>query len=415
MSELLKLTILLVPVLAPGFLTYTLGADDPLFSSLQLIAMLLWGALGSLIALELVKRAARRRLKKRRTSWASAFLHQGFVNQNHSGFNKHKTPDRFFPISLVPPQGRIAVALPPVPVRDRRFKSYNPAVFVLRGALYACVRCSSYTLTADIQQPIITENFLYTFATNCYRHIDLPDTPRHAPALGFEDVRVLVRGDDVLLVATAYNRQGVNQMHLLTLSAQGVLSEGSIRARKVLPLIPDPSLAGPERRQKNWAPFLHGDRLMFVYSVQPHQVLKCDEQSGLCEIAHTVHTELPVQDLRGGTNLQLVNGAYVGFLHTTKPLQYDTYLYAFSATPPFQPVSFLDQQIFWARDWPIELPYVEFSTGFVILDRPEGTYWIISFGQNDSRPLIAIMSASQGLEMLAAGQRNLDECAVGSE
>jgi hypothetical protein len=269
------------------------------------------------------------------------------------------------------------------------------------------VRCSSYTLTADIQRPILTENFLYNFATNRYRHITLPDTHRHAPAQGFEDVRALVRGDDVLLVATAYNRQGVNQMHLLTLSTQDVLSEGSIRARRVLPLIPDPSLAGPERRQKNWAPFLHDDRLMFVYSVQPHQVLNCDELSGLCEIAHTVHTDLPIQDLRGGTNLQLVNGTYVGFLHTTKPLQYDTYLYAFSASPPFQPVSFLDQQIFWARDWPIELPYVEFSTGFAILDRPEGTYWIVSFGQNDSRPLIAIMSASQGLEMLAAGQTNL--------
>lgn len=321
---------------------------------------------------------------------------------------------------------------------------------LLRDALYACVRCSSYTLTADIRRPIATENFLYTFATNRYRHIDLPDTHRHAPALGFEDVRALVRGDDVLLIATAYNRQGVNQMHLLTLTTEDVLSEGSVRARKVLPLIPEvvegstpccppttrvgqprtwrpsfgalhqnhpkvaeatlgchPSLAGPERRQKNWAPFLHDDRLMFVYSVQPHIVLNCDEQSGLCEIAHSVHTDLPVQDLRGGTNLHLVNGTYVGFLHTTKPLQYDTYLYAFSATPPFQPVSFLDQQIFWARDWPIELPYVEFSTGFVILDRPEGTFWIISFGQNDSRPLIAIMSASQGLEMLADGQRNL--------
>ena len=63
-------------------------------------------------------------------------------------------------------------------------------------------------------------------------------------------------------------------------------------------------------------------------------VLACNEETGLCEIAHTVQTDLPIQDLRGGTNLQLVNGAYVGFLHTTKPLQYDTYLYAFSATPP---------------------------------------------------------------------------------
>ncbi|CAL8461687.1 g1218 [Coccomyxa elongata] len=302
--------------------------------------MLLWAALGSLVALETVKRAARRRLKKRRTSFTSAFLHQGFVNQSHSGFNKHKTPDRFLPISLVPPQGRIAVALPPVPLQDKRFKSYNPAVFVHRGALYACVRG---------KHSVLPSNNPGWAATNV-----APKFWCTAATLGCH-----------------------------------------------------PSLAGPERRQKNWAPFLHDDRLMFVYSVQPHIVLNCDEQSGLCEIAHSVHTDLPIQDLRGGTNLQLVNGAYVGFLHTTKPLQYDTYLYAFSASPPFQPVSFLDQQIFWARDWPIELPYVEFSTGFAILDRPEGEFWIISFGQNDSRPLIAIMSASQGLEMLAAGQKNL--------
>ena len=391
------------PVLAP--LSSHIPCLPFLFPALD--TMLLWTALGSIAALELIKRAARRRERKRRTTFAPAFLHQGFVNQKHSCFNKHKTPDRFLPISLVPSQGRIAVALPPVPLRDKRFKSYNPAVFVLQGALYACVRCSSYTLTADMRRPIATENFLYTFATNRYRHISLPDTPRHAPALGFEDVRVLVRGDDVLLIATAYNRQGVNQMHLITLSTQDVLSDDSTRARRVLPLIPDPSLAGPEQRQKNWAPFLHDDRLMFVYSVQPHTVLACNEETGLCEIAHTVQTDLPILDLRGGTNLQLVNGAYVGFLHTTKPLQYDTYLYAFSATPPFQPVSFLDQQIFWARDFPIELPYVEFSTGFAILDRPEGTYWIVSFGQNDSRPLIAIMSASQGLDMVAAGQGNL--------
>lgn len=129
--------------------------------------MLLWAAFGTLVALELVKRAARRRLKKRRTSFTSAFLHQGFVNQNRSGFNKHKTPDRFLPISLVPPQGRIAVALPPVPLRDKRFKSYNPAVFAGQRVAMATLVPSGWAARHSLAPKFVGENPQTDLVVHC--------------------------------------------------------------------------------------------------------------------------------------------------------------------------------------------------------------------------------------------------------
>ena len=363
-----------------------------------------------LLAAALAGPLARRYRRWTRTTLRAATIHHGMVNQATPLFAKFAASDRYLPLELVPRDRHLAVALPPVPVRDPRFKSYNPGVFVVGERLFSAVRVGSYTLEAEVRGELVSECFLYDFTNNRYRHVDLPETPARCKASGFEDVRALVHGDVVYLVATSFTAACTNSMFLIRLRVADVLDgAGPLRPLSVTRLVPDPRLPGAAGRQKNWMPFVHDGDLHFVYSVDPHVVLRCDADTGECSVVGATETladrgadaakPQSLAEARGGSNAVRVGDVYVAFVHTTRPLLYDTYAYAFEAAPPFRVVSFPGRQIFWARVGDT-LPYVEFTSGLAVLERPEGRFWVVSFGQNDARPMVAIMTEAHGLRLL---------------
>lgn len=109
-----------------------------------------------------------------------------------------------------------------------------------------------------------------------------------------------------------------------------------------------PEVYEERKIQKNWTPFEWKKHLLFVYSQEPHKILRPDLKTGLCEEIY--NTPFPNDWgwglLRGGTPAILIDGEYLSFFHSSTLtstessdgiLMFHYYMgaYTFSAQPPF--------------------------------------------------------------------------------
>ena len=101
--------------------------------------------------------------------------------------------------------------------------------------------------------------------------------------------------------------------------------------------------------QKNWIPFEWNNQLMLAYSINPHEILCADLNTGICK---TVYETKGMIDwdwgpLRGSSSPILEDGEFIAFLHSgcqmrsessnnKKIWHYFMGAYTFSATPPFK-------------------------------------------------------------------------------
>ena len=107
-----------------------------------------------------------------------------------------------------------------------------------------------------------------------------------------------------------------------------------------------PLKTNPSRTEKNWSPFFYEGDLHFIYSINPHQVLKYPSMApvNLGSESMLSDCDWPTNmwgTLRGGTPAQLVDGEYLAFFHSAfsdrKGLDwYVMGAYTFEATPPFR-------------------------------------------------------------------------------
>lgn len=100
--------------------------------------------------------------------------------------------------------------------------------------------------------------------------------------------------------------------------------------------------------QKNWMPFDWKGKLLISYTINPHEILVPDLDTGFCHPIYSTKGEITWHwgKLRGGTLAQEVDGRYLAFFHspisvvseTTQGRQMMHYFmgaYTFSAEPPF--------------------------------------------------------------------------------
>jgi len=153
--------------------------------------------------------------------------------------------------------------------------------------------------------------------------------------------------------------------------------------------------------QKNWSPFEWNNMLLFSYSVNPHEVVCSNVDSGLCKPLY--ETYQPIQwylgHLKGGTPAQKIGDEYyLAFFHsgiyTTSTCSnhrdlwhYYMGAYTFSAEPPFTMTRISTS--------PIDAPsFYTFSNydkriiypgGFVV----EGSTVYLAYGKDDSEIWIA--------------------------
>ena len=94
----------------------------------------------------------------------------------------------------------------------------------------------------------------------------------------------------------------------------------------------------PQLHEKNWIPFSHAGKLMYVYSIHPHRILEVNGIGGRLS-AQTSPTTLPWQipgDLRGSTNPVLIGDEYLSTFHVRDGKDYFHGFYRYRARPPFE-------------------------------------------------------------------------------
>ncbi len=97
-------------------------------------------------------------------------------------------------------------------------------------------------------------------------------------------------------------------------------------------------------REKNWAPFSHEGRLLYVHKAKPHRILEVDAERGTVGLIHETPWELPAWwreewggELRLNTPpVRLDEERFLSTLHTYHRRGYRTWFYTFSAQPPFE-------------------------------------------------------------------------------
>lgn len=147
--------------------------------------------------------------------------------------------------------------------------------------------------------------------------------------------------------------------------------------------------------QKNWSPFVWRDQLMITYSVDPHEVLHTDLNSGICRPSYEkglLENRWAYGTLRGGTPALMVEGEYLAFFHSaietkSKESRYQNmhhyYMGActFSSEPPFAvtrmtPAPIIGKNFYSLSDLPKR---VVFPGGFIV----EGNKVHVAYGKDD--------------------------------
>lgn len=195
---------------------------------------------------------------------------------------------------------------------------------------------------------------------------------------------------------SAPKRQAVTDCAALT-------NQRAVMLLPLRPLTPPAQLhweAAAHASDRNWLLFQRGRATYSIFSIEPHIVLQCS-RSGRCEERHRTYNRhldrrFRAHAIHGGANPLLARHAYgghgsqfVSIFHTkSTALEYDNYVYTFSATPPFQVLSL-------ARN-PLTLrgQRVRFVTSLTFLGRHPGLgegLFGISYGSDDREGRFAIL------------------------
>lgn len=288
------------------------------------------------------------------------------------------------------------------------YRTYNPTISSYRGKPIITYRISNYTMCGDKnyyihnaitylanKQKLIT-NHMAIVTDGIARRVELkyPNAPDRC-VQGFEDPRTVVKGDELLLIANLHSGAGPAGVH----GPEGCMNEmwmlkfpmtllhrsnrrNIIQPSKMVRLRSPGSNAHDfkPRVEKNWMPFIADDGgLCFVYSVNPHVVLRCDESSGATKVIASTTNPRIDGNTRGGSQAVKYKGQYLAFTHTRDKNQYRTQLYAFSAQPPYQITHISRDFMFSAAD--VDGVLIQFVAGFEIIN--DIAY--ITYGEQDCR------------------------------
>lgn len=156
------------------------------------------------------------------------------------------------------------------------YRPCNPSVCLHRGELYANVRTVNYLIGDDGRYSypagtIHTRNFLCRLSddlevTSSLELREPPDFPlRNNTVLGFEDIRLWPRGDELWVSATCLQHTTDGWCEIVTamIKEDGTLINWSAA---------QPPISG-KRHEKNWMPIIGSDPPQFVYSLDPTRII----------------------------------------------------------------------------------------------------------------------------------------------
>ena len=142
--------------------------------------------------------------------------------------------------------------------------------------------------------------------------------------------------------------------------------------------------------EKNWVAFDYRGGLRFVYSINPHIVLSVREEDGACVKQYSTSfpalTKLqmrrPQLRVRGSGTATLHKGSYYSLFHTQDEAgAYHTFIYRFSAQPPFG-IEAISRE-------PLPLDGHSFASGLVL--RPDEGRALVAYGwANEESRLLSL-------------------------
>lgn len=150
--------------------------------------------------------------------------------------------------------------------------------------------------------------------------------------------------------------------------------------------------------QKNWNPFVWNDMLLLSYTLNPHEVVFPDLNTGVCQPVYETRKGIQwnLGPLRGSGQALLVDGEYLGFFHsgtvTDSPVGHNMWhyfmgAYTFSADPPFEFTKISTVPIdapgfYWKSGYDKRVIY---PGGFVV----SGSTIYLAYGKDDCEMWIA--------------------------
>jgi predicted GH43/DUF377 family glycosyl hydrolase len=159
--------------------------------------------------------------------------------------------------------------------------------------------------------------------------------------------------------------------------------------------------------QKNWNPFIWKNQLLLSYSINPHEVLVPDLQTGACQrLSETekYHINWDFGGLRGGTPAVLVDGEYLSFFHSGEIKRtpcsdmYDIWHYymgacTYGAEPPFELKKISNKPIDAVGFYTYShySKRVIYPGGFVL----DGENIYLSYGKDDAEMWIATINLAK--------------------
>ena len=162
--------------------------------------------------------------------------------------------------------------------------------------------------------------------------------------------------------------------------------------------------------EKNWSPFVSGDRLYVIYSDQPRVILEVDLNTGYClEVARmNFDWNWNLGQIRGGTPAYLINDSLLTFFHSSFPAKtskgraYVMGAYTFDKDPPFFVHTMTSCPLGDLTDYTQEnSPKVIFPGGMVVQDH----FIHVAWGKADKRIFITTFDK----EKLLASMRPCSE------
>lgn len=281
---------------------------------------------------------------------------------------------------------------PLIPVHAR---AYNPSVCLYKNKMLTAYRVSTYNhcdgkLFKHIQQYTAIHKIkngivIHTEGGNTV-FVDYPKSYLFRCAESYEDPRVLLFNNYLLLVVNdPQQKDCICQMTILCVDVKDLDFEivSIVVPQKTLVL----RYGNTRRIEKNWMPFVYQNRLCFVYSINPHSILRCCLITGQCTHWVSTHNSHIPSYLRGGTQAVLTPDKrhYLTFAHARHMMNgiqmvYTTVGYLFEAKHPFHIVAMTDE-FFIDHDFVAQKmdPLIQYPSGLLIKD----DIIYLSYGVND--------------------------------
>jgi len=212
---------------------------------------------------------------------------------------------------------------------------------------------------------------------------DPEDFHRHeAPYLGFQDLRLIEAKGRWFAIGNSWELSTFHGHEMALLELDGARVTGVHRL-----VGPD-----PERREKNWMPFVHAGELHFVYACGPMVVFRFDRRTGGITLAAQSESPGLASPFRGGSQgLALDDGGYLFVVHEMYyEIGVKSYLHRFIRIGPdlrlsavSRPFTFTDQ-------------VREFCAGAAVY----GSELVLSFGVRHTEAWLAVVPLAGALDLL---------------